>query len=172
MKKKIFDLIKERGIKMVDFRFVDIFGQWQHFTVPVEHLSPDDFDSGLGFDGSSIKGFKPIEESDLILIPDATTAFVDPFFELKTLCVICDVHEPNTLEPFAFDPRFIAIKAQKYLESTGIANKAYFGPEAEFFIFDSLHYYETESQSMYKIDSDEAFWNSGAGERNLAYKIG
>ncbi|NUM25745.1 MAG: type I glutamate--ammonia ligase [Candidatus Buchananbacteria bacterium] len=171
MKDKIFDLIKEQGVKIVDFRFVDVFGKWQHFSVPVEILSKDDFERGLGFDGSSIKGFKPIEESDLILIPDTATAFIDPFFEAKTLCLICDVHDPITLEPFKFDPRFIAKKAQKFLETTGIADKVYLGPEAEFFIFDSIHYFEDASQGFYKIDSGEAFWNSGEGERNLGYKI-
>ena len=172
MSEQIFELIKKEGIKVVDFRFVDIFGQWQHFSSPVEHVKPEDFEDGVGFDGSSIKGFKPIEESDLILMPDQATAFIDPFFEQKTLCVICDVYEPHTRVPFVFDPRFIAIKAQKYLESTGIANKAYLGPEAEFFLFDSIHYFEDASESRYKIDSEEAFWNSGMGERNLAYKIG
>lgn len=171
MKEKIFDLIKSEGVKIIDFRFVDIFGKWQHFSVPAEMLDPKDFSDGIGFDGSSIKGFKPIEESDLILLPDPATAFIDPFFADKTLCLICDVYEPETMKPFIFDPRFIAKKAQKYLESTGIANKAYFGPEAEFFIFDSLNYFESESHTFYKIDSDEAFWNSGQGERNLGYKI-
>jgi glutamine synthetase len=171
MKDKIFDLIKSEDIKIVDLRFVDIFGKWQHFSVPVEFLSPKDFEEGIGFDGSSIKGFKPIEESDLILLPDPASAFVDQFFAEKTLVLICDVHEPVSLEPFRFDPRYIAKKAQKYLESTGIANKVYFGPEAEFFIFDSIHYFESESQASYKVDSGEAFWNSGSGERSLAYKI-
>ena len=171
MSEKIFEMIKKEGIKMIDLRFVDIFGQWQHFTSPVEHFKPDDFKEGIGFDGSSIKGFKPIEESDLILRPDAQATFIDPFFAEKTLVLVCDVYEPQTLEPFLFDPRFIAKKAQKYLESTGIANKIYLGPEAEFFIFDSIHYHQDASQSYYKIDSEEAFWNTGAGERNLGYKI-
>jgi len=171
MPKSVLETIKNEKVEMIDFRFVDIFGQWHHFTVPASQVSEKDFTSGVGFDGSSIKGFKPIEESDLLLVPDPATAFIDPFFEVKTLCLICNVHEPVSLKPFNFDPRFIAIKAQKYLEETGIANKVFLGPEAEFFIFDSLHYYETESQASYKIDSEEAFWNSGAGERNLAYKI-
>ena len=151
MKEKVFDSIKKEGIKIVDLRFVDIFGKWQHFSVPTEALSPKDFEEGIGFDGSSIKGFKPIEESDLILIPEPASAFVDPFFADKTLVLICDVYEPGTMEPFIFDPRFIAKKAQKYLESSGIANKAYFGPEAEFFIFDSLNYFESENHAFYKM---------------------
>src|SRR3989344_5027868 len=171
MKEKIFDLIKKEGVKVIDFLFVGIFGQLQHFSSPVEHVKPDDFEEGVGFDGSSIKGFKPIEESDLILKPDAATAFIDPFFSAKTLGLICDVYEPQTLVPFIYDPRFIAKKAQAYLEKTGIANKMHLGPEAEFFIFDSIHYHEEAAQSYYKVDSEEAFWNTGAGERNLGYKI-
>lgn len=171
MKNKILELIEKEGVQIIDLRFVDIFGRWQHFSVPTDQLSLKDFEEGIGFDGSSIKGFKPIEESDLLLMPDPTTAFLDPFFQVKTLCLICDVYEPGTLQPFVYDPRYIAKKAQKYLESTGIANKAYFGPEAEFFIFDTISYQQSENQGFYKIDSEEAFWNSGQGERNLAYKI-
>lgn len=171
MHKHIFDRIQKEGIELIDLRFVDIYGKWQHFTMPSLVLREADFREGIGFDGSSIKGFKPIEESDLLLLPDPATAFIDPFFERKTLCFICDVYEPGSLVPFIYDPRYIAKKAQKYLESTGIANKVYFGPEAEFFIFDSLSYFQSESQSFYKIDSQEAFWNSGLGERNLAYTI-
>ncbi|OGY49601.1 MAG: type I glutamate--ammonia ligase [Candidatus Buchananbacteria bacterium RIFCSPHIGHO2_01_FULL_46_12] len=171
MPKKVFDQIEKEKVEIIDLRFVDIFGKWQHFSTPASFLSEKDFKEGIGFDGSSIKGFKPIEESDLILIPEPETAFIDPFFEHKTLCLICDVYEPGTRQPFIFDPRFIAKKAQKYLESTGLADKVYLGPEAEFFIFDSINYFESENQSYYKIDSAEAFWNSGLGERNLGYKI-
>ena len=171
MKEKIFEIIKKEEVKIIDLRFVDIFGRWQHFSMPIEQVHSEDLEKGIGFDGSSIKGFKPIEESDLILIPDVSSAFIDPFFETKTLCLICDVHEPISLKPFVFDPRFIARKAQKYLESTGIANKVYLGPEAEFFIFDSVQYFQDEREGFYKIDSEEAFWNSGSGERNLGYKI-
>jgi len=171
MPKGVFDLIKNEAVEIIDLRFVDIFGKWQHFSVPANFLSENDFKEGIGFDGSSIKGFKPIEESDLILMPDAGTAFIDPFFDHKTLCLFCDVYEPGTMKPFIFDPRYIAKKAQAYLESTDIADKVYLGPEAEFFIFDSINYFESESQSYYKIDSTEAFWNSGLGERNLGYKI-
>src|SRR3989338_5406016 len=138
MPEKILSLIKKENIKIIDLRFVDIFGRWQHFSIPSDQLHDGDFHEGIGFDGSSIKGFKPIEESDLILIPDVSSAFIDPFFETKTLVLICDVYEPISLEPFIFDPRFIAKKAEKYLISTGIADVAYFGPEAEFFIFDSI----------------------------------
>jgi len=171
MKNTIFEFIEKEGIKIVDLRFVDVFGKWQHFSMPADQLDYEYLEKGVGFDGSSIKGFKPIEESDLILKPDTSTAFIDPFFEMKTLCMICDVFEPITLTPFEFDTRLYAKRSVEVLKKTKIADTAFFGPEAEFFIFDSLSYHQEEKQAFYRIDSEEAFWNSGNGEKNLAYTI-
>ncbi|TAN71224.1 MAG: type I glutamate--ammonia ligase [Gallionella sp.] len=171
-KDKVFELIKREQVKMVDLRFVDLTGRWQHFTVPVTELTEETFSAGSGFDGSSIKGFKPIEESDMLLMPDPTTAFVDPFFAEKTLCLICDVYEPGTkVAPFIFDPRSIARRAEEYLHKSGLADTAYFGPEAEFFIFDTLRYHQGAQEGYYHIDADEGEWNTGDAESNLAYKI-
>jgi glutamine synthetase len=135
--KRITDLIKERGIKVIDVKFTDLPGTWQHFSIPAETLDEDMVKEGLGFDGSSIRGFQAINESDMLLIPDLSTAFVDPVLEVPTLSIICDIYDPITLEPYSRDPRFIAFKAEEYLKTTGIATASYWGPEAEFFIFNS-----------------------------------
>lgn len=163
---------KDRGVKMVDFKFVDLPGVWQHFTVPLGEVSASTFEEGLGIDGSSIRGWKSIHESDMIVVPDATTAKIDPFMEVPTLSLICDVVHPDTHQPYERDPRQIAKKALAYLRSTGIADTAYFGPEAEFFIFDDVRYEQTPYGGFYQVDSDEAAWNSGRAENggNLGYK--
>lgn len=169
---QVFECIEREHIQMVDFRFADLAGRWQHFTTPTAELTPDAFARGIGFDGSSIRGFKPIEESDMLLVPDPATAFIDPFFAAKTLCLICDVYEPGSpLAPFAFDPRHIARRAEHYLRSSGVADTAYFGPEAEFFILDSIRYHQDAHEAYYHLDAEEGIWNSGVGPMNLGFKI-
>ncbi|MBV9838494.1 MAG: glutamine synthetase beta-grasp domain-containing protein, partial [Solirubrobacterales bacterium] len=129
---------------MVDLKFVDLPGTWQHMTLPLGALDADDFESGLGFDGSSIRGFQEIHESDMLLMPDATTAFIDPYYTRPTLSLICSVADPVLGEPYARDPRFVAQKAERHLIQSGIADVAYFGPEAEFFVFDHIAYEQVE----------------------------
>jgi glutamine synthetase len=163
--------VKEEEIEMIDFKFMDFPGQWQHFSVPVSQLKEESFEEGFGFDGSSLRGFKRINESDMVIIPDPTTAFIDPFIEMKTLSLICDVYEPVTKEKYQRCPRNIAQKAEAYVASTGIADTAYFGPEAEFFILDDVRFDTNGHSSYYFIDSREGRWNSGRNEEpNLGYK--
>lgn len=171
--REVISLAEENGVKIVDFRFVDLPGIWQHFSIPIRDLTEDLFEEGLGFDGSSIRGFKEIHESDMILLPDPTTAFLDSFTKEPTLNILCDVHDPITREPYTRDPRYIAKRAEAYLKSTGIADIAYFGPEAEFFIFDDVRYGGDARSAFYSVDSDEAAWNTGRDEggKNLGYKI-
>jgi len=165
-------LIKEQGIKLIDFKFCDILGTWQHFTTTLTEYSESLFTDGLGFDGSSIRGWKAINNSDMLVIPDASTAWVDVFNAEPTLSFICDIVDPITKEPYDRDPRGIAGKAESYLKSTGIADTAFFGPEAEFFIFDDVKYHYTTNSAGHSVDSIEAHWNSGREEGpNLGYKI-
>ena len=169
--KEVIEFAKQNGAKMVDLRFTDFPGMWQHFSVPIEELTEDAFEAGFGFDGSSIRGWQEIHESDMIIIPDPTTAVMDPFFEVPTLTLICNVYDPITKEPYTRDPRYVAKKAEEYLKSTGIGDTAYFGPEAEFFIFDDIRYDTASNYSFYFIDSIEGIWNSGREEcPNLGYK--
>ena len=170
-------LIEENGIQIVDFKFNDLIGLWQHFSIPAtelisgEHRDSSIWEDGLGFDGSSIRGFQKIHESDMILKPDPTTAVVDPVCRIPTLTLICDILDPLTKEPYTRDPRFIAHKAEAYLKSTGIADTAYFGPEAEFFLFNDVRFDQNEHSGYYFVDSDEGTWNSGREEKpNLGYK--
>ena len=168
---KVLSFIKTNKIQFIDFKFMDFPGQWQHFTVPVSQLDADSFEDGFGFDGSSIRGWKAINESDMIIIPDAATMFVDKFIKAPTVSMICDVHEPATKEKYGRCPRNIAQKADAYLKSTGIADTAYFGPEAEFFIFDDVRFDSQPNASYYYVDSIEGRWNSGKDEGpNLGYK--
>jgi len=170
--KAVLELIKEQGIKMVDLRFTDLLGAWQHFSVPAAMLTEDDFSDGLGFDGSSIRGFQAIHESDMLVTPDPTTAFVDPALKISTLSIICDIRDPLTHQPYSRDPRYIARKAETYLKDSGIADTAYFGPEAEFFLFNDVRFDQTPNSGYYFLDSDEAIWNSGRdnGGKNLGYR--
>ncbi len=162
-------LAEKEGLELVDVKFSDLFGQWKHFTMPIDLLDFSDRDR-LPFDGSSIRGFKEIHESDMELVPDYTTAFVDPFAS-RSISMICDVYDPHCRKPFDRDSRVIAKKAEAHLRGSGIADTAFFGPEAEFFIFDSLRFDQSENAGYYFIDSDEGIWNSGNGERrNLAYR--
>ena len=174
----VMKLIKDKGVQAIDLRFVDLPGLWQHFTVSAKEFSADVFDEGIGFDGSSIRGFQQIHESDMLLFPDPSTAFVDPFMAAQTLVIICNVRDPITGEAYSRDPRNIAQKAEAYLKSTGIGDTAYFGPEPEFFIFDDVRFGQTYNEGYYHIDSSEGFWNAGRVEnpdaagnsRNLGYK--
>ena len=174
----VMQLIKDKGIQAVDLRFIDLPGLWQHFTVSAKEFEADVFEEGIGFDGSSIRGFQAIQESDMLLFPDPATAFVDPFFEIPTLNIICNVKDPITGESYSRDPRYVAQKATAYLKSTGIADTAFFGPEPEFFIFDDIRFGQSYQHGFYHIDADEGFWNAGRTEnpdaagnsRNLGYK--
>ncbi len=170
--KEVVSFAKEHNAKSVDFKFMDFIGTWQHFTIPIGQFNEDIFEEGLGFDGSSIRGWKSIHESDMLIVPDPTTAIIDPFMETPTLSLICNVYDPITREAYERDPRNIAQKAEAYLKSTGIADVAYFGPEAEFFIFDDIRYDLASNKSFVFIDSVEGIWNSGREEEpNLGYKI-
>ncbi|MFQ5577109.1 MAG: type I glutamate--ammonia ligase [Anaerolineae bacterium] len=147
--------------KFIDFRFTDLIGTWQHFSIPVREFSAELFDEGLGFDGSSVRGFQEIHESDMLLIPDPATAFLDPVLQVPTLVLICDIFDPITRQPYSRDPRYIAKKAEAYLKQTGIAGTSYWGPEAEFFLFSDVRYSSRTNSSFYAVDSPEAWWNSG-----------
>jgi glutamine synthetase len=168
---QVLAMARERGVQIVDLRFTDLFGMWQHFSIPVTELSVDLFTDGIGFDGSSIRGFQHIHESDMILVGDPSTAVVDPLSRIPTMLLTCDVYDPVTRGRYTRDPRFIAQKAEEYVQKTGIATTVYFGPEAEFFVFDDVRYDQTANQAFYMVDSSEGIWNSGRDERpNLGYK--
>ena len=168
---EVVRLVQDEGVEIVDLRFCDLPGLMQHFSVPAHQLTEDSFTEGFGFDGSSIRGFQEIQESDMILLPDPSTAVIDPFRDHKTMNLNCFVHDPVTLESYSRDPRYIAKKAEAYLKSTGIADTIYFGPEAEFFIFDDVRFGQNEHSAFYSVDSIEGIWNSGSDEGpNLGYK--
>lgn len=174
---KVSQLIKENKIEIVDLKFNDLPGLWQHFSIPATELSEIDdpvksiWVEGIGFDGSSIRGFQKIQESDMILQLDPSTAVVDPACEVPTLSILCDIYDPITKKPYSRDPRYIAKKAAEYLRNTGIADKSYWGPEMEFFIFNGIRFDQTENAGYYFIDSIEGEWNSGRDEKpNLGYK--
>ena len=168
---KVLKYIQSNGIKFVDLKFMDFPGQWQHFTVPVSEVDEGSFEDGFGFDGSSIRGWKAINESDMLIIPDPSTMFLDPFIDVPTISLICDVYEPATKEKYSRCPRNIAQKATSYLVSTGIADTVYFGPEAEFFVFDDVRFDSKPNGCFYFVDSVEGRWNSGKDEEpNLGYK--
>jgi len=168
----IVNFIQKEKVEVVDLRFMDFPGLWQHFSVPAKTISEDTFEKGLGFDGSSIRGWQAINESDMLVKPDSETAFIDPFFSAKTLVIICNICDPVTGEDYTRDPRNIARKAEHYLKRTGLADIAYLGPEAEFFIFDGARFDQNEHEGYYHIDSGEGQWTSGREENpNLAYKI-
>ena len=165
-------LIKEAQVEFVDFKFVDFLGTWNHYTIPAKRFSEDLFEEGLGFDGSSVRGFQAINESDMLLVPDRNTAFIDPFTQHVTLTFICNVKDPVTDEWYSRDPRRVASKAEAYLIKTGIADTSYWGPELEFFVFDDVRYELGQNKSSHFIDSIEGIWNTGTHEGpNLAHKI-
>lgn len=177
--KEVLVLCREKNVKAVDLRFVDLPGVWQHFTIPVDKLNEDVFEEGLGFDGSSIRGWQSIHESDMLVVPQADTAALDPFTALPTLSMICNIQDPITNEDYSRDPRNIARKAAGYLKSTGIGDTAYYGPELEFFIFDDVRYDQGVQSSYFFIDSVEGQWNrgrrpslrNGARQPNLGHKL-
>lgn len=170
--REIVALCREEGVKAVDFRFTDFLGSWQHFTIPVGKLENDVFDNGLGFDGSSIRGWQAINESDMLVMPQPETAKIDPFATLPTLSLICNIQDPISGEDYSRDPRNIARKGVNYLRSSGIADAAFFGPEAEFFIFDDVRFDQNSHEGYYHLDSVEAQWNRGRNEGpNLGNKI-
>jgi glutamine synthetase len=168
----VLRLLKDKKVEIVDLRFMDFPGVWQHFSIPVSKLDEDAFESGLGFDGSSIRGWQGIQESDMLVMPDASVTFLDPFTAIPTLNVICNIKDPVTLEDYTRDPRNVARKAASYLKSTGIADTAFIGPEAEFFVFDDIRYDAAPNHSFYRIDSVEGAWNTGRDEGpNLGHKL-
>jgi glutamine synthetase len=171
---EVLEFAKARKVAQVDLKFVDLPGQWQHFTIPVNQFDEGSFEEGLGFDGSSIRGFQAIQESDMLLFPDPTTAVMDPFSSsVPTLSLICNVKDPITGAAYSRDPRYVAQKAEAYLKSTRIADSAFFGPEAEFFVFDSVRFDQNQYSGYYFIDSDEGMWNSGRqndGKPNLGFR--
>src|SRR5262245_23265319 len=162
---------KDKGAKVLDLKFVDFPGTWQHFSLPIGSLEVESFEDGFGFDGSSIRGWKHINESDMLVVPDPDTAFIDPFTKDATLSLICNIFDPITKERYARDPRGIANKAESYVKSTGLATDIYFGPEAEFFIFDGIRFDAQPQHSFFYIDSAEGAWTTGNGDApNLGYK--
>lgn len=168
---EVVAFVKEKGIQFVDMKFNDLPGLWQHFTIPAGELTDEVFKEGLGFDGSSIRGFQEIQESDMILIPDPGTAIVDPVCKAPTLSLICDIFDPLSKEPYTRDPRYVAKKAESYLKGTGIADISYWGPEMEFFIFDDVRFDQDVHSGYYFVDSIEGEWNTGRDEKpNLGYK--
>lgn len=173
--KEVLTLIRERQVMAVDLRFVDLPGTWQHVTTPASNIDESTFEDGVGFDGSSIRGWQAINESDMIMLPDPATAFIDPFFKETTLVLTCSIKDPLTHQDYSRDPRFIARKALNYMALSGIADTAYFGPELEFFVFDSLEVDVGANFAFHRIDSAEGIWNSGTpgtpDRPNLGYKI-
>src|SRR3974390_1755481 len=168
---EVVRLVKDEGVEVVDLRFCDLPGLMQHFSIPAHGLTEDGFSDGLGFDGSSIRGFQQIHESDMILLPDPSTAVIDPFRQHKTLNINCFVHDPLTLEPYSRDPRYVAKKAEAHVKSSGVADTSYFGPEAEFFIFDDVRFSQDQHSAFYQVDSVEGVWNSAREEGpNQGYK--
>jgi glutamine synthetase len=169
--KEVVEYASAQGAKMLDLRFKDLPGLWQHLTVPISELNEEVFTDGYGFDGSSIRGWQAINASDMLVIPDPNTAVMDPFMKEPTVVMICDIVDPVTKENYSRDPRNIAKKAEAYVKASGIADTAYFGPEAEFFIFDDIRFDSNEHSSYYFVDSVEGQWNTGRDEKpNLGYK--
>ncbi len=168
----VMTLAREKQVKVVDLRFLDLLGTWQHFSVPIQVFDEESFDEGLGFDGSSIRGWKTIDQSDMLVMPDPRTAWIDPFLQEPTLVMSCNVVDCITREGYGRDPRNIARNAEAYLKSTGIADTAFFGPEAEFFLFDDVIFESGTNFAHFRVDSREGHWNSGNMEEpNLGYKL-
>lgn len=168
--KSVLEFASKNNAKILDLRFTDLPGLWQHVSYPIGELEESSFKDGFGFDGSSIRGWQSIHESDMLLVPDPDTAFMDPFRDTPTLIMIANVVDPITKKAYGRDPREIAQRAEAYLKKGGVADQAFFGAEAEFFIFDSVRFDSTAQHSFYYIDSDEGRWNSGREEHNLGYR--
>ncbi|QNT25823.1 type I glutamate--ammonia ligase [Ralstonia solanacearum] len=172
---EVIELIKQRAVQVVDLRFTDLPGLWQHFSITLPEVNDELFEAGIGFDGSSIRGFQAIHESDMLVRPDPATAFIDPFCSTTTLALICDVIDPVQKGPYSRDPRYIAKKAERHLQHSGLATTCYFGPELEFFIFDSIRFGQDQHSGYYHVESAEGEWASGRDEGaygggNLGYK--
>jgi glutamine synthetase len=168
--KEVLEFAKKNKVEAVDLKFVDFPGTWQHFTIPVEEMTEALFKEGSGFDGSSIRGWQAINNSDMLVIPDPNTAMIDPFCQVSTLSMVCDILDPITQEPYSRDPRYIAKKAESYLLKSKLGDVAYFGPEAEFFIFDGARFDQNTNSGYYFIESEEGIWNAGKDGVNLGYK--
>jgi glutamine synthetase len=168
--KEVLEFANQNDARQLDLRFTDLPGLLQHISYPITMLGEDTFDEGFGIDGSSIRGWAAINESDMLLIPDSTTAFMDPFNEVPTLVMTCDVIDPITRQHYDRDPRWIAKKAELFLQNSGIADTAYFGAEAEFFIFDNVRFDQNQHSGFYFIDAEEGRWNSGRETNNLGYR--
>ncbi|HVO59556.1 MAG TPA: type I glutamate--ammonia ligase, partial [Terriglobales bacterium] len=168
--KSVMEAVKKNGVKLLDLRFTDLPGLWHHVSYPIDQFNEDSFEEGFGMDGSSIRGWAAIHESDMLLIPDPATFMLDPFTEIPTAVMVADVIDPVTKQRYDRDPRYIARKAEMYLASTGLADTAYFGAEAEFFIFDNVRFDQREQHGFYFIDAEEGRWNSGRVENNLGYR--
>lgn len=170
--KEVLEFIKANKIRIIDLKFTDLLGTWQHFSITNQELSESLFTDGIGFDGSSIKGFQKIHESDMLIIPDATTGVVDPACEIPTFSLACNIFDPETRKPYSRDPRYIAQKAEQYLKKSGIAETSYWGPEIEFFIFDNVRFDQSTNYGFYHIDSEDGAWNSGSelGGKNLGFR--
>ena len=171
----VMNFAKKRNISIVDFKFTDLLGRWHHFSMPIHHLTEDVFVEGLGFDGSSIRAFQEIHESDMILFPDPQTVIVDPAMKIPTMSFVCNIHDPITGAPYNKDPRYVAHKAEKFLIDSGIADNSYWGPEAEFFVFDGIRFGYDTGGGFYQIESDMAVWEKGRGHdprygANLGYR--
>ena len=170
---EVIEFARAQGVKIVDLKFTDLPGTFQHFSIPLSGLSEDVFEQGLGFDGSSIRGFQEINESDMMMVPDSTSAFIDPIYNIPTLSLICDVRDPVSESDYTRDPRYVARKAEEFLKSTGTADTSYWGPELEHFIFDNVRFDQNEHSGYYFIDSEEGIWNSGSNEvPNLGHRPG
>ncbi|HZI48483.1 MAG TPA: glutamine synthetase beta-grasp domain-containing protein, partial [Pyrinomonadaceae bacterium] len=173
--KSVLKYASEQGAKFVSTRFTDLPGSWQHLTFPISQLDEGSFEDGFGFDASSIRGWAAIHESDMLLIPDPYKVWMDPFAKEPTLCLVCNAVDPISRQGYAYDPRNVAVRAESYLKSTGIADVANFGPEAEFFIFDSVQFENEPQRAGYAINSDEGHWNSGRDANdngpNLGHRI-
>ena len=170
--RSVLDYCRQQGVRIVDLKFIDVPGVWQHLSIPLTELDEGAFASGIGFDGSSIRGFQHIQESDMLLIPDPTSAYIDPAYQIPTISLICTIMDPATRGSYSRDPRYIAQKAEAYLKSTGLADTSYWGPELEFFVFDEVRYDQNTHSGYYFIDSAEGQWNTGRSEAggNLGYK--
>jgi glutamine synthetase len=167
---EVLEFAKSQGARQVDIRFTDLPGLSQHVSYPIQQLSPGAFEEGFGIDGSSIRGWAVINESDMLLIPDPATAFMDPFFETPTICMVGDIIDPITRQRYDRDPRWIAKKAELFLQNSGVADTCFVGAEAEFFIFDNIRFDQNQHSGYYFIDAEEGRWNSGREENNLGYR--
>ena len=166
----VLQFAKDNDAKVLDLRFADLPGLWQHVSYPITMLEEDSFEDGFGFDGSSIRGWQAISESDMLIMPDSNSVFMDPFTDVPTLVIICNIVDPITKQHYERDPRWIAQKAEKYMAMTGVGDTAYFGAEAEFFIFDNIRFDQSHHYGFYYIDAEEGRWNSGREENNLGYR--